>query len=235
MTTNPWDIPPLPKKGDTSKSSTYEAVGLALSNWEEVEFGLGLLFRTLLRADMEIGASRAYGSVITFRGRIEMIEAAAEAYFMIKRGPRVKADLSRLLNRTVKFGARRNEIAHGLVQDFKIEPRKREGFALHPSYFNSNKRSLIGTRVRRMFLNIPLRRAVIRPRYVYTSVEIRDFAAEFKKLADEIGTTTIRVSNLWLSKGARLALKHPEKLDPQTQEDIGKHLLGRARQRGWKG
>lgn len=231
MTTNPWDIPPPPKKGDASKSTTYEAVGLALSNWEFFEFDLGLMFITLLRANEGIAARRAYGSIITFRGRLEMIEAAAEAYFLVHRAPRVKADFRSLMNRAQKYGARRNEIAHGRVQEFKLERRKKsDGWALYPSHFNSNKMTLSGTRRRKVYLHVHARLAVTQPRYVYTSTEISAFAAHFRELADETSKLLGRVGDLWLSPLARTALRHPEKLSPQLQEEFGRRLLERARQ-----
>ena len=33
----PWDIPPLPAKGDAKSEITLAAVGLALSQWEYLE------------------------------------------------------------------------------------------------------------------------------------------------------------------------------------------------------
>jgi hypothetical protein len=231
MTINPWDIPPLPKKGDASKSITYEAVGLALSNWESFEFGLGLIFITLLRADEGIAARRAYGSIITFRGRLEMIEAAAEAYFLIHRAPRVKADFRSLMNRAQKYGARRNEIAHGQVKEFRLDRRRKaEGWALCPSHFSSNKITLSGTRQRRAYSLAPTRLAVTKPRYIYTSAEISAFAECFRELGDEAAKLLRRVSDLWLSPLARTALKHPEKLSPQQRAMFEKRLRALAPQ-----
>ena len=228
MTTNPWDIPPLPKKGDASKSSTYEAVGLALSNWEFFEFDLGLMFITLLRADEGVAARRAYGSIVTFRGRLELIEAAAEAYFLIHRAPRVKADFRSLMNRAQKYGARRNEIAHGRVEEFKSDKRSKDGWALYPSHFSSNKMTLVGTRRRKVWRHLHTRLAVTQPRYVYTAAEINAFAKHFWDLAQETSKLLFRVGDLWLPPLARTALKHPEKLSPQQRAEFGRRLLERA-------
>lgn len=230
MTINPWDIPPLPKRGDSTKSITYEAVGLALSNWEFFEGFLGLAFRTLLRADERIAANRAFGTLNAFRSRTDMVEAAADAYFAIHRAPRVQADLQSLLNRAGKFGARRNEIAHGRVGQFKGKHGKHDGWGLYPSFLSTRKRELAGTRRKQVWEYIYIRNPVMRPRYVYTSAEINAFAASFWDLGLELGRLLPRIGELWLPPQARLALKHPEKLDAPLREALETRLQERVRQ-----
>lgn len=79
----PWDRPGRdePIVGDADPSNIYLAVGLALDTWESLEEELALIFASLIGSDDPIASMRAYGSVITSRGRNEMISAAAEAYF----------------------------------------------------------------------------------------------------------------------------------------------------------
>jgi hypothetical protein len=148
MTVNLWDVPKLPQQGDPEKALTYEAVGMALSNWEAFEGSLRMLFATFLRADVDIAAKRAFGALATFRARVDLIEAAAEAYFAIYPARRIKADYRSLMNRALKYGARRNEIAHGRVIEFKGKARKRDGWALYPSSYSTNKNLLVGTRLK---------------------------------------------------------------------------------------
>jgi hypothetical protein len=42
--TNPWDIPPVPAKGDDDINITYASIGRALSKWEEFEEQLSYAF-----------------------------------------------------------------------------------------------------------------------------------------------------------------------------------------------
>jgi hypothetical protein len=84
---NPWDIPPSPPIGDIDGDAISIAVGRALTSWEYVEEAYADIFSVLVgahqSADPEIiPALRAYGAVITSRGRAEMIEAAGRRAFL---------------------------------------------------------------------------------------------------------------------------------------------------------
>ena len=77
-----------------------------------------MLFRSLfatLVGSRSYAAIRAYGSVIAFRGRSEMVKAAASAYFHENPNRLSQKRLSDLLNLAGRYSARRNEIAHGLL------------------------------------------------------------------------------------------------------------------------
>jgi hypothetical protein len=79
---NRWDRPPFPEKGDDEARSTFEWVGRALTEWETLEAYLGLIFGIFVGATHDTEpAMRAYGSVLNFRGRADMLEAAARAHF----------------------------------------------------------------------------------------------------------------------------------------------------------
>jgi hypothetical protein len=78
---NPWDIPPFPTIGDMEEDTA--SVGRALSSWELFECRLSRIFSGLTgRINGTSPAMRAYGAVLTFRGRADMIEAASEVYFL---------------------------------------------------------------------------------------------------------------------------------------------------------
>jgi hypothetical protein len=65
-------------------------------------------------------ATRAYGSVLTFRGRAEMVEAASEAYFFSTPDSELEPELNEVLKEARNYATRRNEIAHGIVRSFEV-------------------------------------------------------------------------------------------------------------------
>lgn len=181
MTTNPWDRPPILEKGDRIRNSTYRSVGLALSNWEFYEFALGLIFRCVANADWDGPVDHAYGSIITHKGRVEMIQATAKVYF--KRHPTgPRKELTAVLDKAGKLCARRNEIAHGRVQRFE----KRPGWYLLPSHFAINKHELLGVVEGTPSKFGPGRaKTKRRPLYAYTSKQITGMATAFWDLGQE--------------------------------------------------
>lgn len=117
-TPRPWDAPPPPEKGDEDSDVLYAAIGRALSEWEHLEEELARIFSSLVVGGEGTAAERSYGAVATFRGRMDMIEAAAEAFFFLYPDDRSSLgnDLHVLITSARSFGARRNEIAHGIVR-----------------------------------------------------------------------------------------------------------------------
>jgi hypothetical protein len=180
MAKKAWEVPDPPESGDATHDVTFAAVGEALSKWEWFEANLSLVFSCLLGTGYgNMAALRAYGSVESFRGRANLIEHAAEVYFKYKPNDDLHADLKNLLRTAVNnFSARRNEIAHGIVNPYiTIENEKtvRKGFVLFPAYYATRKRKLPEARE-------PLMDT--KPNYVYSSLEIKRFTEEFDKLAE---------------------------------------------------
>lgn len=170
---NKWDMPPLPEKGDWSECGLYESIGRALSAWEAFESDLAGVFTALLSPSLFLlPAERAYGSILTFRGRSEMIEAAAEAFFIAKPNRRKHHILKAILKKAGRYSARRNEIAHGIVGEYSTPAGKVQGLALMPSTYSTNKRYLAqrGRSYNTM------------PRYAYTTSEIQYFEWRFRQL-----------------------------------------------------
>ena len=189
MSKQPWEVPDPPPVGDATADITFRAVGAALSNWEWFEGNLSLTFSFLIGAGYgNVAASRAYGSVETFRGRATMIQRAAEVYFRHDADDQMQAGLEEVLNRALnQLSARRNEIAHGIVQPFyATEDFKsvHKGFVLYPPFYATRKRKLADMP--------PLTDITITPTYVYSSVEIDGFGRLFGELANKaIDTLTL--------------------------------------------
>ena len=176
MSGNPWDVPPLPEKGDETNSATFEAVGRATSDWEYLEAYLGLIFGIFVGSLTTTDAPmRAYGSVVAFAGRCGMIKAAAEVFFLDHPHAALEADFYTLEKNAGSFAARRNEIAHGIVQPYFVGGTD-VGSALIPSYHATNKRKL-GAQVDS---DTP-QTAVLK--YAYTSKEIAYFSDQFQQLS----------------------------------------------------
>jgi hypothetical protein len=177
--TNPWDATPFPPKGDETSKVTFQAVGEALSQWEHFEGYLSLIYANLVgTGDTTEPAVLSYGTVVSFKGRADMIRAAANGFFFRKPDEILQEELKAILKLADNFSPRRNEIAHGIVQPYVPDgARAVDGFALVPAYYATNKR-VLGTADAGI---APLR---MKPKYAYTSAEIKYFKHHFSHLTD---------------------------------------------------
>ena len=183
----PWDIPPIPIVGDISDDAIFTAVGVALSQWEYFEGYLGEIYAFLIGSALQTTpAMRSYGAISSFSSRVDMIKAAAAAYFTTN-NKEPSEELKILLERAKSFSLRRNDIAHGIVQPFThpsgLQPRT---YALLPSRH--------ATRRRRIEYNLEVSRFDSVHEYAYTSNEIKYFGSCFSSLANE--ATSVWVSLL---------------------------------------
>jgi hypothetical protein len=174
----PWDIPPIPTRGDLDAETIFAAVGGALSQWEFFEGHLGEIYSFLIGSSAQTSPTmRAYGSVSSFSTRIDLVKAAASAYFMRKSNP-LNDDLRSLFDKAKSFSFRRNDIAHGIVQPVSL------GSGLSP-----NTLALVpsrhATRRRRLEYNLDTSRFDAKYDYAYTSKEIATFSGCFTNLAKE--------------------------------------------------
>ena len=190
----PWDPPPLAlDSGDVSASVTYEAVGRALSQWEKFESELAALFAVFVGGHPTSvpPAIRAYGSIQTFRGRADMIEAAAEAFFAIFPNPQLDLETraSKFMVRARGWSSRRNEIAHGVVWEPHFANGKK-GAALFPSRYATSKNKMMADKT----LN-PATWSHQSPVYAYTSAHLKAFEVAFMGLEDD-------VNSLWFEASA---------------------------------
>jgi hypothetical protein len=139
----PWDIPPIPDdEGDAAPDITFAAVGRALTNWERFESQLSQLFVVMVGAKpwAALAAMRAYGSIQTFRGRAEMLTAAAETFFLVLKNPEMfKLVKDFIGNDCTQYASRRNEIAHGIVHNTDKWKSGKVGSALFPARYATKK------------------------------------------------------------------------------------------------
>ncbi|MGQ0741596.1 MAG: hypothetical protein ACT4OG_04790 [Alphaproteobacteria bacterium] len=208
MTINPWNVPPPPDKGDLAEDTLFASVGRALSAWEKFEINLARLFAAVLGPTESIHpAMRAYGAVITFRGRIQMLSMAAETRFIEAPSEVVQPDFKQVISRAQDYGARRNEIAHGVVLPYQdiADENTREGYVLAPAVYLSTKRK---------FLPSPslLSHYKSSPSYVYSSKEVLAFARQFYRLATSLNP-------LWYYFTQLHIIGHLSKREPQEEPD----------------
>ena len=173
----PWDLLSKPRNGDQNENITFLSVGKAMSQWEFFEAYLGLIYGQLVGDVSETSpAMRAYGVVSSFSTRLEMIDQAAKAHFFAFPDD-VALLLKDLLESAKRFSARRNEIAHGIVQPYQPQGLSIPGYALLPSRHATRKRELS---------NNPIKgNAEIISAYAYASDEIDYFGECFSALANQ--------------------------------------------------
>jgi hypothetical protein len=112
-----WDIPPFPEHGDVSADLTYAAVGRAMSEWEELELYLARLYAKFLKIHpIRAIAVTEYRNAAIFRVRANVIEKAADKYFVSHPDQEREADFQQLLGDIRQLSNRRNDIAHGVVK-----------------------------------------------------------------------------------------------------------------------
>jgi hypothetical protein len=171
---NPWDIPPQSDRGDVDENTLFAEIGRALTEWEQVDTACAELFAVFVsvarRSIHHAPAIRAYGTVVSYRARCEMLRAAADAFFHNRKKKRdaFEGRLRSLINECQAFSDRRNEIVHGHVSvayDMRRGRARNIGHYLVPSQYNPRKFKI------KTFAS-----------YAYTSKEIIHFRQEFTKL-----------------------------------------------------
>ncbi len=172
----PWDRPPMPKRGNRSERVLFEAVGRALMAWEEIETALAHLYAALATGDrFHPVSNREYGKPPTFIERLKGVEKKAARYFVKLPDQERESEFARIFALSTGFSGRRNDIAHGRVRliHWIINPGSREALlslagtkamqsCMIPAHFKGDKFTSE---------NLPL--------YVYTSREINHIAAQF--------------------------------------------------------
>jgi hypothetical protein len=173
----PWDPRPWPRRGDDSIEVLYAAAGRALSQWERYEGALSLLFSAFVSTALTPAARRAYSAVRTFEGRVDMLRAAAEAYFAEKPDSDLLRQFKDILQDATNFAPRRNDIAHAFVDHFmSCSPGamtcEDATYCLYPSDANSKDRL---------------------PPYCFSSVELDYFFTEFYQLQEPAASVAARI------------------------------------------
>lgn len=179
--------------GDADATTIYASVGHALSMWEWMESTLAHIFGALCQAQSD-SAVRAYGSLMAFSGRRDMLAAAYRVFPWREEAGGDKFE--KFLEEVSRFAARRNEIAHGVVV-LSGTVSKSSGYYLFPAFYNSVKRK-------------PWKEASkLRPHdrmldaldgYSYNSKQVDYYANQFARLDDD--------AKVWLVAFLRLIPKN---------------------------
>src|SRR3954470_8725648 len=95
---DPWDIPPGPYAVDVSANAIYAAVGHALSEWEELDFGLAMLYV----AFMQLPASTAiahtdFRNATIFASRANRVDDAARQFFTAHPSQEIESEFERII------------------------------------------------------------------------------------------------------------------------------------------
>jgi hypothetical protein len=172
----PWDQRPRPDAGDNNADLIATARGRALNQWEEFEVSFSYLFYVLIRAREFAILSRAYGSIITFRGKSDLVFAALETQFAIRPDAILERRCKDFKIAVGKYAARRNEIAHGITMPFNVEKDGAivPGVLLYPSVLAINKRHLVAITSRNQF--------VTEAKYGYNAEGIMHYSDKFEDL-----------------------------------------------------
>jgi hypothetical protein len=169
---DPWHPPPFPKRGNRSSRALYEAIGRALSTWEELETMLAHLYAALCgRSQFDTKANHAYGEELNFRNRLTELEHAGCRYFVKRPNQTQEGELAWVIRYVRGYSQRRNDVAHGVVRVLRMVLDPRQGllsvslpteWCLVPPHFREAKFVSPDT-----------------PAHILTSREINRFAAAF--------------------------------------------------------
>jgi hypothetical protein len=91
----------------------YFAVGLAITQWQQIELGLTQLFIVLLNAKTGTAASTAFSAAgLNFRTKLAMVDAAS---FVMLRDTPLFVEWNAIRDRLEKKARNRNQIAHFML------------------------------------------------------------------------------------------------------------------------
>jgi hypothetical protein len=168
--------------GDSDENSIFNAVGRALTEWEQVESACARLFALLVSANQRRAyhapAVRAYGCINSVATKCEMLRLAATPYFARRKSKaQFESPFKKLMSEYSDFSARRNDIAHGSVKRV---------FITEKSTAKGHRRSAIGFYLLPSFYN-PKKFKEEKFSYQYTSSDLIHYQQEFTKLSLRIG------------------------------------------------
>ncbi|UDL88333.1 hypothetical protein LGH82_24820 [Mesorhizobium sp. PAMC28654] len=162
-----------------------------MSRWERYEGILAILFSAFVTGGATQAASRAYVAVRTFEGRAQMLRAATEAYFAEFPDDELQSEFKIILTNATCFSARRNDIAHGVVDHYIpkqwVDAMALDyAYALYPSYASFKERDLANW-----------------PTYCMSSLDVDYFGDEFLRLNSPAATLAGRIISRALEKPSR--------------------------------
>lgn len=135
-------LPPLAAIGDGNADGVFLNVGYALSQWEHAEDVLASIYSFLCGPKSTHAAFRSYGTLTATMPRRNIIQAASEVFFLTFPSNTLPKRLSNLLTIYTDAGARRNEIAHGVVMGGPSPGATGGQWFLVPALHSTKKTSL---------------------------------------------------------------------------------------------
>ena len=168
---DPWDIPPFPDRGDEDEDSVYRGVGYAMSEWERVEVELAELYTIAIERPNELQSIKDYGTPTNFDQRVTQLCTKTHAWFARNSAPQdLEAKFDELVRIVRGWAARRNDIAHGIVQPMHHQLRYiqqvidegRTRYALVPAFYTHRKHDMN-----------------YRPNYCYSAAELEAIVVGF--------------------------------------------------------
>jgi hypothetical protein len=173
-----WDIPPIPRRGDDSRDVVYEAVGRALSYWENFELELACLYATFIGLrPPEATRHPDYAKARIFRERADVIDRGGKGFFIKRSNQELEKRFDDLICEARLAAARRNDIAHGVVNPiWSTASPGIETFMLLPSTYRHKDFDIKA-----------------RARYAFSSKEINGFASRFQEIQQRVFILTEQI------------------------------------------
>lgn len=186
-----WNRPAFKERGDSNADDIHKAIGMAISNWENLEEAFAVLFGLLVESRSP-AAKRAYGAIASNSGRRDALAAAAEVYVHRKKlDDDYKASFDLLLGHFQLAAARRNEIVHGHVVRFDFDGEDHGAFLL-PASYNTKKTEAFLTPSDDKY-------SFALADYRYTSEDVMTFTAKFASFTNLVSRFSFQ---LFTSKNA---------------------------------
>jgi hypothetical protein len=169
---DPWELPPDPDHGDASENATHIARSRAIDAWEELEQALSFLDVQFAKA---IGSRPKYGSGLTFKRRLNILEIRHNEYKVKHPHQDNEAAFDFLVCHLRKYSDRRNDIVHGVVQPIPLNSGVGVEFGLLPASYTIDRKG-------NSF-----------PEYIYNSEIINQFKNRFSDLWRQTTTLTYQL------------------------------------------
>ena len=176
--------------GDDSPDNLWRAVGLALTSYEDLEEELAELFRFFIESNSK-AALRAYG---VSSGRQNLLTEASKEFFNRRNGYISDIDeFNSILKHYSCAASFRNEIAHGIVRNFRLNDSDTAGkwFLVAPSY-NSRK-----TRSSTEYTRSTYKLAEISSTYRYNAENVENRAVKCRALQKSTHFFSIKLAQVY--------------------------------------
>ncbi len=179
--------PPNSTEGDADRNHIFLAVGHACHRWEVVESSLAQMFVLLVESPTVAGL-KAYGSVPSTNGRVEMLRQTAKAYCFNNEREPVLARVRQLLDRVRRGAGLRNKVVHGVVAHVTDSNFYRTQLCGPDEKAPAARHFLISASYNSRAVGL-----LMNPSYAWNSETVNTIADAFHQLAGELVEFNIRV------------------------------------------